>query len=79
MLQLLDETFIAKRRRRTHVLEERRLRPAYMLLGEVVAWQCSLCQRIFTIWEWDRASVRNVFDRHSCAMNLWGEFRWSTE
>ena len=61
------------------VLPERRLRPAFLLLGEVVAWRCSLCQRVFAIWDdGDLRSITGAFERHSCALTLAREFQWSS-
>ena len=77
MLSQLEQQSSETWRRRKQLgvsLEERRLRPAFLLAGEVVAWRCTLCQQLFTIWEGDPESVRKAFERHSCAVRLWREF-----
>ena len=52
MLSQLEQQLYGTLRPRKQLsvfLEDRRLRPAFLLSGEVVAWRCNLCQRLFTI------------------------------
>ena len=66
---------LRQRKQLSALLEQRRLRPAFLLRGEVVAWRCSLCQRLFTIWEVsDLPSLTSTFEHHSCALRLWREW-----